>query len=463
MLAYRLLRRGLLSIVRVFYRQIEVVGLENVPGEGEGAVIFVGNHPNSLLDPVMVVTTCGRVVHFAAKDVLFRSRLLRPFLGALGAVPIARRSDHGEGAVDNASAFESLFAVMAAGRSMGIFPEGLSHDEAQVQRLKTGAARIALGMAARHPEVKLQIIPCGLNYVRRGRFRGRVLVQYGAPLEVPIATLGPGSADAPIECQRAAARDLTARIDQALRALTINAPDWETLRLLDGVRRLYQPPRISLAQRVELARRFAEVYPQVKDRPDVRAVIERVGAYLDRLRGLGLSDRELARELWPVEIVAKVAQNLVILLVWLPLALPGVILHAPLGLLIGWAGRRFAPRPDVVATAKLLVGASLVLLTYAAIAGAAAWTAGWRGGLAAALLLPLTGVATVRTLERGSSLRRLLASGLRYTALKREVAALRVERQALESVIAGLVDEVRPSDMAPLFPREPALADEDLP
>ena len=459
MLAYRALRRFLRGMVRVFYRQIEVVGLDNIPAEGEGAVIFVGNHPNSLLDPVMVVTTCGRIVHFAAKDVLFRSRVLRPFLEALGAVPIARRSDHGEGAVDNAGAFEALYEVMASGRAMGIFPEGLSHDEAQVQRLKTGAARIALGMAARHPGARLRIVPCGLNYMRRKHFRGRVLVQYGAPIEVPSDAAGPGDEAA----ERAAVREFTARIEQAIRALTINAPDWQTLRILDGVRRLYQPPRISLAQRVELARRFAEVYPQVKDRPEVRAAIERVRVYLERVRGLGLTDRELARELWPVEIAAKLLTNLVYIFVWLPLSIPGMALHAPLGLLIGWAGRRFAPRRDVIATTKLLLGTLLVLMSYAAVAAAATWTAGWRGGLIAAVLLPLTGVATVRILERGASLGRMLAAGLRYTTLKRELAALRVERRELEALVVATVERVRPADMAPLFPRDEEFSEDDVP
>ncbi len=453
MLAYRALRRALLAMVRVFYRQIEVVGLEHVPAEGEGPVIFVGNHPNSLLDPVMVVTTCGRIVHFAAKDVLFRSRALRGFLAALGAVPIARRSDHGEGPVDNAGTFEALFGVMAAGRAMGIFPEGLSHDEAQVQRLKTGAARIALGMATLHPELRLRIVPCGLTYVRRKHFRGRVLVQYGAPIAV-----GGGAAE-----DRAAVQELTARIDQAIRALTINASDWETLRLLDGVRRLYQPPRISLAQRVELARRFAEVYPQVKDRPEVQAALARVQGYLDRLHALGLDDRDLGRELWPVEVWAKLVTNLVTIFVWLPLSLPGMVLHAPLGLLVGWAGRRFAPRRDVIATTKVLLGAALVLVSYGAIAAAAAWVGGWQGGAAAALLLPLTGVATLRILERGASLRRLVATGLGYSSLRREIAALRAERRELEALVGATVDAVRPAEMAPLFPREAALGIDDVP
>ena len=64
-MAYRVLAWFLRVVVRVFFRQIEVAGLENVPREGP--VIFAGNHPNSLIDPILIITSCGRKVHFAAK------------------------------------------------------------------------------------------------------------------------------------------------------------------------------------------------------------------------------------------------------------------------------------------------------------------------------------------------------------------------------------------------------------
>ena len=57
-------------------------------------MLFAGNHPNSLIDPILIITTCGRKVHFAAKDSLFSGRLMRAVLRGLGAVPINRRDDH---------------------------------------------------------------------------------------------------------------------------------------------------------------------------------------------------------------------------------------------------------------------------------------------------------------------------------------------------------------------------------
>src|ERR1700735_4937501 len=91
-MAYRVIAWLLRVATRVFFRQIEVVGLEHVPADG--AVIFAGNHPNSLIDPVLIIATCGRKVHFAAKDALFKGRIMRWILGGLGAVPIKRKHDH---------------------------------------------------------------------------------------------------------------------------------------------------------------------------------------------------------------------------------------------------------------------------------------------------------------------------------------------------------------------------------
>jgi glycerol-3-phosphate O-acyltransferase / dihydroxyacetone phosphate acyltransferase len=224
--AYRILAWFLRLVTRVFFRQIEVVGLEHVPSTGP--VLFAGNHPNSLIDPILIITTCGRKVHFAAKDALFKGRIMRAVLNGLGAVPIKRRDDHdgkprdttpSAPAVDNDAAFEAMFDVLRDGAAIGIFPEGLSHDESQLARLKTGAARLALGGAQRN-KATITIIPCGLTFIHPKRFRSRVLVQFGPPVVVTEAR-----ANTPEEV-----RDLTNEIETGMRRLTINAPDWETVR-----------------------------------------------------------------------------------------------------------------------------------------------------------------------------------------------------------------------------------------
>ncbi|MBI3072241.1 MAG: 1-acyl-sn-glycerol-3-phosphate acyltransferase [Deltaproteobacteria bacterium] len=460
MLIYRALRKFLRFVARVFFRDVDVVGLEHVPDEGAGAVIFVGNHPNSLIDPVLMIAFSGRIMHFAAKDTLFQSRLLRLFLRPLGAVPVARRADHADGAtaLANDLAFESMWGVLAKGRAIGVFPEGLSHDGAEIARLKTGAARIALGFAARHPDAPLRIVPCGLTYVRRKRFRSRALIQFGAPLSIDAERSAAFAKD-----DRDAVRSLTADIETALRALTVNAPDWETLRVLDGVRRLYQPPNVSLPDRVELQRRFTTVYQTVKNEPIVADLFARVAAYIDRLRESGLTDRDLRRTAAPRDAAWRVLRHLVLILVWVPLALPGAVLNAPVGILAVWAGQNLTPRKDVIATTKLIAGLFGSFLVYVAMIVATAYWGDAAFAVLAAVAIPVTGIATLRVLDRGPLLIRWFRTFARLLNLHDEIAALRAERAELEADVVAAVDRFRPADMIPLFPRGAAASNPPRP
>ena len=449
--AYKLVRSFIHFALRGFYQQIRVVGLENVPLEGQAPVIFAGNHPNSLLDPAIVICSVNRMAHFAAKDVLFQSAPLRVIMNALGVVPISRRKDHGgEGSVkkiDNSQAFAALNKVLISGRSMGIFPEGISHDQASLSGLKTGAARIGLQLVAEEPDVPLVIVPVGLTYIHRNRMRSRVLVQFGHPLQVHDWL------DAFKEDPREAARDLTDHLDRGLRALTINAPDWETVRVLDGVRRLYQPPRIPLENRVELARRFNEGFQTVKDKPEVIVLYSRIERYLDELDSLGLSDRDLDDDANFRSRRARAARNLMLALVWLPLALPGFLVFLPLGQLVSWAGVNFAPRTDVIQTSKFVLGVATAAAAYMGLVALTTVFGSIPAGIAVAVALPLSAVATLKVLERGVRLRRLLSGGVRSLMLGREVERLRAERRFLEAEVIKAVERLLPEDMERLYER----------
>ena len=442
---------GFLKVVtRVFFRTIEVVGEEHVPAHG--AVIFAGNHPNSLMDPVLITTTCGREVHFAAKDTLFDSAFLKPFLWILGSVPIRRRMDHKDGALDNASAFEALFEVLKHGDAFGIFPEGISHAMAELAPLKTGAARIALGAASAGTDVR--IIPTGLNFRRRDRMRGRVLIQFGAPIVITKAMVDGFASD-----PKHAAYELTAEIDRALRAQTINAKDFEQLRVLDAVRRLYVPDGVdlALAEHAELTRRFVESWERLHEKSDIAEFFSDVESYVATLRALEISDGALTRGVFAADALLHVLRQATLLLIYFPLAIPGAILHAPV-LLIAVVAGKFTERTDVIATTKMLVTAFGTLLAYAC---AVAWVFhshsypdNWIGALATLLVLPLSGWATIRVLERQSTLRSGFSTLLSLFRLQEELVRLRAVRDELRRRLLGLVDAHTPSGLARVVARD---------
>jgi glycerol-3-phosphate O-acyltransferase/dihydroxyacetone phosphate acyltransferase len=448
-LIYRILQWLLRLATRVFFRRIEIVGLGNVPQSG--AVIYCGNHPNSLLDPILITAHCGRIVHFAAKDKLFESPLLAALLRRMGAVPIRRRMDHPGQELQNDDAFAALHQVLLDGRAVGIFPEGISHLDSQLAPLKTGAARIAIEVKRKAPDREVHLIPTGLVYFTRHRFRSSVIIQFGAPVTIDARVLAEPD-------DRETSRALTAQIETRLRALTINADSWDTIWVLDGVRRLYQPPGITLEQRVELARRFNIGYPQVKHHPDVRELFERVRSYLTRMSAAGLRDDILRRELGVRDTVSRVVGHLALILFWAPLSLIGAPLHMPLILLFRYLGRWTAPRKDTVASTKFLIGFFAFLLLYAVLAVIVGWKLGLGAGLLTALVLPLSGWAFVHVVGRVDALRHLVLTLVRVVRLRREVAALRAERAQLVRDVTAAVDRHRPPEMEPMFGARPAEA-----
>ena len=447
--AYRVLRWLLGVGVHVFFRRVEVVGRENVPGPEGGAVLFCGNHSNSHMDAILLTVSSGRVLRFAAADILFRSTVLRFFLGILGAVPIRRRADHPGQELSNEDAFQSLYDVLGAGGAMGIFPEGMSHEDPDLAPMKTGPGRLALGAQAQWPELPVCIVPCGFHYTHRHRFRSTVLLQFGEPIVIDQARVLAHEKDA-----RGAVRQLTDDLESAIRAMTVTADDWETLRLLDGVRRLYQPQGIRLEDRVELARRFNEVYPRVKDVPAVVAIRSRMKSYLDCLEILGLSDRDIMRSIGPLELAARTLNHGLLVLFHLPLALLGSPVHIPLLLLLRWGGVRFSPRTDTIAATKFLAGFLLLLMLYGAITIALWWQLGWAWGLGGLVVLPATGNALIRVLARTRAITRLVSSTTQMLLLGRQLDVLRKERKALCGLIEEAVSHLIPADMERLFPPE---------
>lgn len=244
------------QLARIFYR-VHVTGPE-VPSFGP--VLLVANHPNSLLDPALLLCATGRPVRFLAKATLFERGktpgLVRWLVRSAGSIPVHRRIDgHAPaGALDNT--FSAVYASLADGDTVALFPEGVSHTEPFLQPLKTGAARIALEGAARLG-VPITIVPVGIVLREPSVFRSEVLVVRGAPIpwedllaeatpheaglhaDTPTtphdpARTTPAEAEPQAEAPGAAqVRELTRRIAAGLTDVTLNHESWDDADLVD--------------------------------------------------------------------------------------------------------------------------------------------------------------------------------------------------------------------------------------
>ncbi len=441
--------RMVIALIRIiantFFRRIDVVGIEHVPGEGP--VIFAGNHPNALMDGFLLIAKCGRwPLHFMANAKLWEYGLLGPMLNAVGAVPVYRREEH-DGDVDNQKAFEKLYDVIESGNCMGIFPEGVSHVESQLIRLKTGAARIALSVTARGT-AGVKIVPCGLNYIHRHRFRSQVLIEFGEPIVIDDEWVQAYHQD-----EQETVRKLTGRLAEALTNVTLNAPDWRTLRFIQTARRLYKPASADLGpgEYVELSRRFVDSYLQAIDDPEMLAFRDEVENYQARLDMLDLKDHQLRQPVTLGRAFRKVMLRSLTMLALLPLAIPGALLHLPVGWIAATVGERFSYEMDDVATLKVFATILLLPLLYIAIAIFIGLNYGLWWAIGAILALSFSFFASVRLIEAEAGLLMSMLSILRLTRLGAEVDELRELRATLVSTVRGLADRWADPDMPRLF------------
>jgi 1-acyl-sn-glycerol-3-phosphate acyltransferase len=370
--------------VRLYYRVKHLGG--SVPARGP--VLLVGNHPNGLVDPVLLAGTTARTVRFLGKAPLFDLPGLGQVMRGLAVLPVHRAQD-GADTSANARTFDAVYAALAAGELVCLFPEGRSHGEPALATLKTGAARMALGAEERHGwELGVVIVPVGLVYRDKARFRSRVAVWTGAPQ--PVAELRAAYERDP----RAAVGELTAAIAEGLRGVTLELERWEDLPLLELAERILFSERPG---RIERQRRFAEALRDLRAREPQRVedLARRIAAFGQRLGRLGLEPHDLPQRLElpyrPAAVARFTLRALAVRVLGLPLAAAGACLWFVPYRLAGWLPRRFAT-PDTLATGRILAGFLLFPLWWLALVLAGALRLGGAAVLALALAAPTLGL-----------------------------------------------------------------------
>lgn len=433
-------------VLRIFFRRIEVSGAEAVPPVGP--VVFVLNHPNGLIDPAFLLCLAPRRVSFLAKAPLFRMPVVGAICRAFEAIPVHRRQDQGSDLRKNAETFETARAVLVRGGTIAVFPEGASHSDPKLRPLKTGTARIALGAAAALPEgLVLQIVPVGLYYRAKQTFRSVALLRFGEPFPVARLNLGPG-----LEPAAEPVRALTARLEEELRGLTLEAEEMNVHTLVaraqhsfsavdDTVERLP-----SLAHEFQLRRRLLVGYELARRYWPER--VARLQARLERyeaaLSAAGLDARHLAPRRYGWRRVATYAvRSAAFLALGLPAALLGWLINYPAYRVVGWVTTGVTKgEEDALATVKVLAATLLFPLTWMVLlAGVGLWRGAWTAALIAPLL-PLTGYVALHVAERFD---RLLGATRAFLILlfhKRAFLRLTAERNEIQREIAELGREV---------------------
>jgi len=275
----------------------------------------------------------------------------------------------------------------------------------------------------------LQIVPVGLFYTNKTTFRSEALLYFGEPFPVfPVAL------DADGQPPKAAVRDLTAQIEEALRRVTLNAESeaaLSTARIAEQVFNSATPGEENLAERLALLQKFVA-------EPGGAAGGENLEKYLaeyDRkLDALGIEPEFLALAGYSKWFVFRQAlRRLWRLLIFSPLAAAGVILHFPAYQTCKFLAFLQTRKGDfdMASTVKVLASIVLMPLTWIVFALISGF---YFGGRAAWISIPfsfLCGCVALRTLEEIAELRGWTKAILLFIGKREKFLRLLAERQRL--------------------------------
>lgn len=418
------------ALVGLFYRRIEVSGLENVPPKGP--VLLLANHNNGLVDPMVVLYALTRPVVFVAKSTLWRIPVLRSLLDLLGCVPVVRKGE-GERGVSlkgeerNRAAFERLAAVLERDGAVLVFPEGRSHSDPRLAGIRTGAARVLL--LSKKPPV---VVPVGLWFAQKEIFRSDLLVKFGKPVSPP--------ADPSVEAWTKAA-------GAALEAVTLNADDWKDHEVVAAVDALYgrsveriflegeeREAQLGRSLRVRQLLLGARASLERTHPGEVASLARRARALDHLLRRISLSSSALDDPPPASTILWHTLSALAVIVVGFPVAVLGVAAWWIPYRLCGVIANRVpgaSEQRDQIALYKLIAGVVLFPLALAGWA-AAAWALGGAAWGALALVsLPFAGVSSLFFFEYASWRERQAKGLLALLVAPGAIARLKTERDAL--------------------------------
>ncbi|KAJ1972472.1 hypothetical protein H4R34_005399 [Dimargaris verticillata] len=356
-------------------------------------------HSNMVIDPAVLICAVPhhRPCHFWAKNSLFRNKHFARVLASCGVIPVDRS---GKG---NAALFELTFDTLQQGGVIGSFPEGTSYTLPHMLDLKDGTAWAALGYAAAleaSPEfqqlandplaqndLRLQIVPTGITYVDKARWRNDCLVMFGAPIDVHKYV--PDFVQQ--TDQKAVVKQLTRDMTQAFRAVTINAPTWPLFHVGNlGRTLLFSDPvrnTLDYAHWVPATQCLIDFFAHYGDvDPSVQKLQSRMLAYHSELNELRLTDRDLVAyaqqrriaealpptaSLWTALVPAMglpLAIKVLGLVLEIPLSLPALLTHLPMYVL-GKAGEWWEPNEESKAQTKIIATLLFALPMYSAMLG----------------------------------------------------------------------------------------------
>lgn len=312
--------------LRLFYRRRLVI---NGDGERHGRTIYVSNHANSFMDPLVIGEANRPIVHFMTRSDVFKW-WLKPVLWASHMLPIYRAHDGGDTKSSNSDTFGKCNDSLRKGRNLLIFGEGFT-DDVQIRGLKPvkkGFLKIGFGaLEAMNWEKKVYVAPMGVTYTDRNTVGSEFVVNTGHKICLNDYK------DAYHENPNRLINELTKVVEERMQECIVYVKDKHWYSLLENVMRItrkginhqHHEEALSLAERWEYARDLGIWINEqaTSENEELVKLSKELESYFDQEKRLKLDDRMVLAVDHP-HYKDRGKETTMLLLGW-PLALIGLI------------------------------------------------------------------------------------------------------------------------------------------
>jgi len=360
-MGYTQIRCCVKVIVRVFFRQIDVVGAMRIPTSG--ATIFVANHANQFVDPMMLISSVPRVMRFLIAAKSLKRRLIGDAARALNSIGVVRPQDlatKGSGTVTVNAATGDKVVIgkgtdfqqsVSAGCKIKVNDVELtvSSVESNTRCILSAACPVSLNGEAYKilPKVDQNAMYVEVHEALRSGDCIGIFPEGGSHDQASMLDLKPGVAimalgamnngSGPVQIcpcglnyfepyrfrsrvvvefgepitvsaelaeqyktdKRGAVKSLMKLIEHGMGRVMPGAADFKEMQAIVTMRALWKPPNRKLTpeEDIRITQRLASSVKQLKDDPRVADIVAEIQDYNDKLLAAGIRDRDVRKNL----------------------------------------------------------------------------------------------------------------------------------------------------------------------
>lgn len=323
---YFLLKISLNFSFRLFYKRFIVLHQHK---KLFGSTIYVSNHPNSFMDPILIGAVNYPIVHFMTRSDVF-VWWLKPILWSAHMLPIYRQHDGGDMKGKNTDVFKKVNQSLKIGRNILIFGEGFTDDTPirGLKPVKKGPIRMGFGaLEAINWSKRIYISGIGVSYTDRNKIGSEFVLDNG-----PKICLNDYK-EAYQENPNRVINEVTKRVEKDMQNCIIYIAKPARYSLLEGIMQITRKgynhtnhdDQIPLIKRWEYAKKLANwINEHVTDEStEIVTLQKELDAYFALEKRMKVEDRFVIAKRHP-ELVSTLKNWLYLILMW-PFAILGFV------------------------------------------------------------------------------------------------------------------------------------------